>query len=64
MKNLIKNNTDLVVVLLTTASIGLTFMRIMDVKDFAGFVLMAFGYKFAKGQKIEAPVKPVEEQLG
>jgi len=56
MKNLINNNTDLIVILLALASIGLTFMGIMDVKDFVTMVLMAFGYKFAKGQKVETPV--------
>lgn len=63
MKNLVKNNTDLIVVLVTLASIGLTFMQIMDVKDFVAMVLMAFGYKFAKGQKIE-PSKTEENVVG
>lgn len=50
MNKLISNNTDLMVVIFTLASIGLTFMKIMDVKDFGALALLVFGYKFAKYQ--------------
>lgn len=50
MKNLVNNNTDLMVLLFTLASIGLTFMKIMDVKDFGALALLVLGYKFAKNQ--------------
>lgn len=48
MSKLINNNTDLVIVLLTLASIGLTFLNIMDVKDFGAIVLAVFSFKFGK----------------
>lgn len=50
MKNLINNNTDLMVLLFTLASIALTFLHIMDVKDFGSLALLVLGYKFAKKQ--------------
>ncbi len=56
MKNLINNNTDLIVSIMAVASIALTFMKIMDVKDFFSLALMILGYKFAKNQTI--PTEP------
>jgi len=56
MNKLINNNTDLMVFLFTLASIGLTFQRIMDVKDFGALALLVLGYKFAKNQKLQEQI--------
>lgn len=55
MKNLINNNTDLLVVFFAGAITVLTFIKIMDVKDFLFIVGMVFSYKFGKNQR-ELPV--------
>lgn len=55
MNKLINNNTDFIVTLMAVASIGLTFMKIMDVKDFGALALMILGYKFAKSQAAITP---------
>ena len=55
MNRLINNNTDFMVFLFTLASIGLTFMKIMDVKDFGALALLVLGYKFAKNQMVANP---------
>lgn len=52
MKHLIGNNTDLIIVLFTLASIALTIIHIMDVKDFGALVFAVFSYKFGKAQAI------------
>lgn len=57
MKNIIKGNTDFVIVLLVVSSIGLTFTKIMDVKDFVAMVLMVLSYKFGKSQVAEKPIE-------
>ncbi len=56
MKNIIKGNTDFIIVVLTSASVVLTIMKIMDVKDFGTLVAMAFSFKFGQGQKPALPV--------
>lgn len=48
MNKIIKGNTDFIIVALTLASIGLTFTKIMDVKDYFSLVLAVFSYKFGK----------------
>lgn len=58
MKNIIKGNTDFVIVLLVVSSIGLTFTKIMDVKDFVAMVLMVLSYKFGRTM---SEVKPEEK---
>lgn len=50
MNKLINNNTDLIVVLVTVSSAILTFMHIMDVKDFGSMVMIVLTYKFSKPQ--------------
>lgn len=56
MKTIIKGNTDFIIVIVTLASIGLTFLHIMDVKDFFSLVLAVFSYKFGKLQPVENSV--------
>lgn len=61
MNKLINNNTDLIVVIVTLASIVLTFLQIMDVKDFGAMAMMVLAYKFGKTQKQDTP--KVEENV-
>lgn len=63
MKNIIKGNTDFVIILFVLSSIGLTYMKIMDVKDFVAMVLMVLSYKFGRSQAVDKPVVN-DEQLG
>lgn len=63
MKNIIKGNTDFVIMLFVLSSIGLTYMKIMDVKDFVAMVLMVLSYKFGRSQAVDKPVVN-DEQLG
>lgn len=58
MHKLVNNNTDLVVVMMAASSIGLTFMKIMDVKDFGALALLILGYKFAKNQALTSNDTP------
>lgn len=55
MNKLLNNNTDLIVILVTIASIALTFIHIMDVKDFGAMAMMVLAYKFGKGQALTIP---------
>lgn len=57
MKNIIKGNTDFIITLLVVSSIGLTFIKIMDVKDFVAMVLMVLSYKFGKAQSAAKPTE-------
>jgi hypothetical protein len=57
MNKLIKSNTDLIIVLLVLASIGLTYKSTMDVKDFVSMVLMVLSYKFGRSQGVDKPVQ-------
>lgn len=58
MKPYINSNTDLIIILLVTASIGLTFLHVMDVKDFVAMVLMVLSYKFGRSQAMTTPTNP------
>lgn len=51
MNKLINSNTDLIIVGMVVASIALTFLKIMDVKDFVSMVMMVLAYKFGKAQQ-------------
>jgi hypothetical protein len=45
-----KSSTNTVFILLSTALVVLTFMKIVDAKDFTTFVGMAFTAKFLKNK--------------
>lgn len=66
MKNVIKNNTDFIIIILVISSIGLTYTKIMDVKDFVAMVLMVLSYKFGRSQPVDKPVdtKVQQDTLG
>jgi hypothetical protein len=54
MNKLVNSNTDLIVTLAFVSSIALTFLKIMDVKDFGAMAMMILAYKFGKGQAMAA----------
>lgn len=60
MKNLINNNTDLLVVFFAIAITALTFIKTMDVKDYLFIVGMVFSYKFGKAQRALSVDKTVD----
>jgi hypothetical protein len=59
MLNYLKSisTTNTIIFMFSVASIGLTFLGIMDVKDFLQIAILVIGYKFGKSlpeQKIHA----------
>lgn len=50
MNKIFQSSTNTVFVLLSVALVALTFMRIIDAKDFITFVGMAFTAKFLKNK--------------
>lgn len=50
MKIFNNSTTNLILVTLTLALVGLTFIGKVDPKDFMVVVMMVLGYKFAKRQ--------------
>lgn len=59
MNKIINNNTDLLVVFFAIMCTALTFMRIMDVKDYIVLVSMVFVYKFGKGKTVDSVTSQV-----
>lgn len=50
MKIFNNSTTNLILVALTLALITLTFLKVVEAKDFMVVVMMVLGYKFAKSQ--------------
>lgn len=65
MKNIFSSTTNLVLLLMTISLIALTFLKIMDPKDFFSFLGMVASYKFGRSQATkEDPVTPANTPLG
>lgn len=63
MRNVIKNNTDFLVVFFAIACTILAFLKTMDVKDYIFIVGMVYAYKFGKSQTVDKPIVE-ENKLG
>lgn len=54
MKLFNNSTTNLILVALTLATIGMTLIGIIDAKDFMAVVLMVLSYKFGRSQAVTA----------
>lgn len=63
MKNIYSSTTNLLIILLATALIVFTYLKIVDPKDFIAFLGMVAAYKFGRyqNQNTPDPVTPANE---
>lgn len=54
MENILQSATKIVLLLIVVALIALTFLKIVDAKDFISIALMIVSFYF--GQKVNVPV--------